>query len=109
MKQYTLQVIEIIKSIPDGYVMTYGQIAELAGNPRGARQVVRILHSLSGKYELPWHRVVNAKGEIAVNDEEARHMQRFYLEQEGAVFDENGRVELERCRYIPGFKINTRA
>ena len=46
--------------------MTYGQIATLAGSPRGARQVVRVLHTLSEKYKLPWHRVINSKGEISI-------------------------------------------
>jgi len=98
---FTLQVVEIIRGIPEGYVMTYGQIAAHAGSPRGARQVVRILHSLGAKYELPWHRVVNAKGEIALADEESKYMQRIYLENEGVVFDSNGRIDLERARYIP--------
>jgi methylated-DNA-protein-cysteine methyltransferase-like protein len=98
---FTQQVVKIIKEIPEGYVMTYGQIAAEAGSPRGARQVVRILHSLGEKYDLPWHRVVNAQGEIALMDEESRYMQRHYLENEGVVFDRNGRIDLERSRYIP--------
>lgn len=64
MTPFTEEVIRIIKHIPRGKVMTYGQIAGEAGSPRGARQVVRILHSMSEKYELPWHRVMNAKGEL---------------------------------------------
>lgn len=80
--------------------MTYGQIAAQAGSPRGARQVVRILHSLSAVHSLPWHRVVNAKGEIALQEEEARFMQSFYLNNEGVETDEAGRVNLERYRYI---------
>jgi methylated-DNA-protein-cysteine methyltransferase-like protein len=101
MKPFTLQVVGIIKSIPEGYVMTYGQIAELAGSPRGARQVVRILHALTQTYELPWHRVINAKGEIAIKDDEARFVQKYDLQKEGVVVDDNGCVELERFRFIP--------
>ena len=44
---FTERAVAIIKQIPEGKVMTYGQIADLAGSPRGARQVVRILHSMS--------------------------------------------------------------
>lgn len=44
---FTERAVAIIKQIPEGKVMTYGQIAGLAGSPRGARQVVRILHSMS--------------------------------------------------------------
>jgi len=101
MTPFTQEVVEIIKSIPEGYVMTYGQIAAHAGSPRGARQVVRILHSLGEKFDLPWHRVVNAQGEIALMDDESRHMQRHYLENEGVVFDHNGRINLKLARYIP--------
>ncbi|WP_199618227.1 MGMT family protein [Paenibacillus alkalitolerans] len=101
MQPYTQRVVEIIKSIPEGQVMTYGQIAELAGSRRGARQVVRILHSLSAAYGLPWHRVVNAKGEIVIKDEESRYVQQLYLQREGVTFAGNGRVDLESCRYIP--------
>ena len=101
MEPFTLRVIEIIKGIPEGSVMTYGQIAKEAGSPRGARQVVRILHSSSGAHKLPWHRVVNAKGEIAIQNEESRFLQVMYLEQEGVSVDENGRIELERFRFVP--------
>ncbi|WP_409343587.1 MGMT family protein [Paenibacillus sp. MBLB4367] len=100
MEPFTLRVIEVIKSIPEGYVMTYGQIARQAGSPRAARQVVRILHALSGIHKLPWHRVVNAKGEIAIQNEESRFLQMMYLEQEGVTVV-NGRVELESFRFAP--------
>ncbi|WP_027091368.1 MGMT family protein [Cohnella thermotolerans] len=101
MQPFTSKVVDIVKSIPEGRVMTYGQIAACAGSPRGARQVVRILHSLSGKHRLPWHRVVNAKGEIALTDGESRYMQEHYLRQEGVETDGQGRLDLERYRYWP--------
>jgi methylated-DNA-protein-cysteine methyltransferase-like protein len=101
MTPFTKQVVDTIRGIPEGYVMTYGQIAAYAGSPRGARQVVRILHSLGAKYDLPWHRVVNAKGEIAFEEGESRYMQQHYLEKEGVVFDSNGRIDLEKARYVP--------
>ncbi|MDP4172315.1 MAG: MGMT family protein, partial [Bacillota bacterium] len=59
MERFTERAMEIIKQIPAGKVMTYGQVARVAGSPRAARQVVRILHSMSEKYSLPWHRVLN--------------------------------------------------
>lgn len=101
MKPFTSRVIEIIKSIPVGYVMTYGQIAELAGSARGARQVVRILHTMSTPYDLPWHRVVNAKGEVAIKDDESRFQQIVYLRDEGVISDENGLIDLDKYRYRP--------
>ena len=70
MTEFTEEVLAIIKSIPKGKVMTYGQIAACAGNPWGARQISRILSSMSKKYDLPWHRVINSKGEISLKGEE---------------------------------------
>ncbi|EOR24029.1 methylated-DNA--protein-cysteine methyltransferase [Niallia nealsonii AAU1] len=61
MRPFTKKVVEIIADIPEGKVMTYGQIAAIAGSPRGARQVVRILHTLSEKYQLPWQRYLIVK------------------------------------------------
>ena len=85
MNPFTERVINIIKSIPIGKVMSYGQIAKVAGSPRGARQVVRILHSMSEKYKLPWHRVINAKGEIVMEDEESAYSQRAIVRSRGSV------------------------
>lgn len=94
MQPFTMSVIEQIKAIPSGKVMTYGGVAAAAGSPRAARQVVRILHSMSGKYQLPWHRVVNAKGEIALLDDEARFLQQSMLEDEGVAVSRDGRIDL---------------
>lgn len=101
MQPFTKKVIEIIKAIPEGKVMTYGQIAEAAGSPRGARQVVRILHAMSKPYDLPWHRVVNIRGEIALQEEEARWSQEAALESEGVEVDAQGRIDLGRYRHVP--------
>lgn len=101
MQPFTLRVIEVIKSIPEGSIMTYGQIAEQAGSRRAARQVVRILHSLSDIHNLPWHRVVNAKGNIAIPDEESRYMQIVFLQGEGVEVSEDGRVDVDKYRYLP--------
>lgn len=101
MEAFTLQVIEIIKSIPKGRVMTYGQIAAAAGSPRAARQVVRVLHSLSDKYKLPWHRVVNSKGQIAIKDYEGHELQRMILLSEGVNVSEEGNIDLNNYRFYP--------
>ena len=82
MTKFTEEVLEIIKMIPHGKVMTYGQIAAYAGNPRGARQVSRILHSMSSAYNLPWHRVINSKGSISLTGE-AGFTQGSMLSSEG--------------------------
>lgn len=102
MTPFTERVVRIIQSIPEGSVMTYGGIARAAGSPRAARQVVRILHSMSRKYKLPWHRVINAKGMISLTEDESASLQRLYLEGEGIEFDGRGAVDLERFQHVPG-------
>ncbi|MBP2239796.1 methylated-DNA-protein-cysteine methyltransferase-like protein [Cytobacillus eiseniae] len=104
MKSFTERAVEVIKSIPAGKVMTYGQIARLAGSPRGARQVVRILHSMSEKYHLPWHRVINSKGEIGLKDDELYSIQKLSLESEGVEIQMDGRIVLQRFQYFPDEK-----
>jgi methylated-DNA-protein-cysteine methyltransferase-like protein len=89
MERFSARVISLIAQIPPGKVMTYGQIAAVAGNPRGARQVSRILHSCSEKYSLPWHRVINARFQVSLPGEE----QTARLQAEGLIFDGRGRVD----------------
>ncbi|WP_313799342.1 MGMT family protein [Cytobacillus sp.] len=101
MENFTEKAVAIIKNIPPGKVMTYGQIAKLAGSPRGARQVVRILHSMSKKHQLPWHRVVNIKGEIGLKDDEYFSIQKLSLKSEGVEFSNNGRIDLSRFLFSP--------
>lgn len=93
---FTERVIRLIQGIPAGKVMTYGQVARAAGSPRAARQVVRILHSMSEKYNLPWHRVINSKGEIGFKDEEMYLTQKSMLETEGVEFLNAHTVSLEK-------------
>lgn len=101
MMKFTDEVVRIIKSIPKGNVMTYGQIAKLAGSPRGARQVVRVLHSMSKKHQLPWHRVINAKGDIGFKDEEMFAVQKLSLESEGIAVSPEGKINLTVYQYWP--------
>lgn len=98
MTPFTEAVIQVIRQIPKGKVMSYGQVAELAGNRRGARQVVRVLHTMSRKEGLPWHRVVNAKGEIRLPHGQGFEEQVAYLEAEGVQVSCAGRVDLSRYR-----------
>lgn len=96
MTSFTEKVVRIIQSIPPGKVMTYGQVASAAGSPRAARQVVRILHSMSDKYNLPWHRVINSKGEIGFQDEEMFFTQKMLLQSEGIEFEYERKISLNR-------------
>ena len=96
VSEFTANVVMIIGSIPRGKVLPYGRIALLAGKPRGARQVVRVLYSRGKKHDLPWHRVVNSRGGISIRDPVWAKEQRFRLEAEGVVFSDDGRIDMDR-------------
>lgn len=96
------QIYQLVALIPTGKVATYGQIARLAGMPRHARQVGYALAALNAEDNLPWHRVVNAKGEISQRSLPGyADLQRMLLEDEGVVFDEFNRISLTRYQWRP--------
>lgn len=96
MEEFSRQVMAVLRRIPEGRVSTYGAVAAMAGNPRGARQVVRILHSSSTKEHLPWHRVINASGRISLPRGGGYELQRALLIDEGIVFSIGDRIDLKR-------------
>ena len=88
-------IYSIVEEIPEGFVATYGQIAELAGYNRNSRMVGRAL-KFAGLYgDFPCHRVVNSVGRLVVGWKE----QRLLLEVEGIIFKENGNVDLKKCQW----------
>jgi len=101
MDPFTRQIIDVIAAIPEGRVTSYGRVAALAGNPRGARQVSRILHAMSQTYDLPWHRVVNASGKISLPRGRGYELQKALLESEGVFLSQAGRINLDRYLWIP--------
>lgn len=87
------RILMIVRQIPSGCVATYGQIARLAGIPRHARQVGQVLGSLPSGSAVPWHRVINANGQISSRCNPAcEQFQREQLEKEGVEFQGN-RIE----------------
>jgi methylated-DNA-protein-cysteine methyltransferase-like protein len=93
-------VYRIVHMIPSGYVATYGQIATYLGNPRAARTVGWALHSMPGGEDIPWHRVINSRGQISPSPGGHREaQQRAMLEDEGIIFDETGRIDLRRYQW----------
>ncbi len=95
-------IYAVVQRIPQGRVVTYGQIAALAGLGGQARQVGYALHALPQGSDVPWQRVINAKGEVSPRATAGRdHYQRHLLEEEGIEFDLNGRVDLELYRWEP--------
>lgn len=101
LPSFTDRARAIISSIPHGYVATYGQIAAMAGNRRAARQVVRVLHTCSQSHNLPWHRVVNREGRIALRAGSGFHEQQRLLAAEGIAVDESGVIDLEIFLWRP--------
>ena len=94
--EFTNNVIRIIKNIPKGKVLTYGFISKLAGNPRAARQVSWLLHSSTKKYNLPWHRVINSKGVLALKSTEDKEYQKNLLEMEGIIVSDMYKIDLKK-------------
>jgi methylated-DNA-protein-cysteine methyltransferase related protein len=95
-------ICAVIRRIPRGWVATYGQVAAMAGMPRRARLVGRVLQRLDPATKIPWHRVVNAKGEVSysLSRNGGDIVQRRLLEKEGIKFDDKNRLDLERCRWL---------
>ena len=90
------KIQRIISRVPRGRVATYGQVAELAGYPGAARQVVWALRSGSG---LPWHRIIGSGGKISLTGESGFE-QRMRLQSEGVVF-KGLRVDMQTCAWRP--------
>jgi methylated-DNA-protein-cysteine methyltransferase-like protein len=82
-------------------VATYGQVAKAAGLPGHARQVGYAMAALPDGSDVPWHRVLNARGEVSRRSggRAFEHIQRALLEAEGVTFDAHGRVDLSRFRW----------
>lgn len=94
------RIYAVVKRIPRGRVATYGQVATLAGLDGHARQVGYALHDLPPQSNVPWHRVINARGEISPRSAGDSHeLQRMLLEAEGVDFSLDGRVELKKYRW----------
>ena len=95
-------ICAVIRRIPKGWVVTYGQVAAMAGLPRRARLVGSVLQNLDPASDIPWHRVVNAKGEVSysLSRNGGDALQQRLLEKEGVEFDERNRFNLERFRWV---------
>ena len=98
--KYRERVYAIVRRIPSGRVMTYGQIAELLGEGYTPRTVGFVMHSSPDG--TPWHRVINAQGATSTGRLVLPHdKQQRLLEQEGLVFNDKGRCDLQQFLFIP--------
>ena len=116
------RIARIIADVPRGRVATYGQIASLAGNPRAARAVVWVLRRNPSKrddtgsegsepeadesvsqspHHLPWHRIINSQGRIALPRGGGFELQRALLLDEGVSVTAAGRIDLDRWLWRP--------
>lgn len=92
-------VWQVVKGIPRGHVLTYGEVARLAGMSRAARRVSQAMRRAPSSMKLPWHRVINAQGGISIpRDSPGHQRQKELLEGEGVVFL-NGKIDLQRFGY----------
>jgi methylated-DNA-protein-cysteine methyltransferase-like protein len=97
---YRERVYEIVRRIPRGRVMTYGQMAEILGEGYTPRTVGFVMHASGDK--TPWHRVINAQGACSTGKVVLPHdKQQRMLEAEGVTFNERGRCDLEKYLWIP--------
>ena len=92
-------VWQVVAGIPRGHVLTYGDVARLAGMSRAARRVSMAMRRAPRGMKLPWHRVINAQGKISFPaDSSGYQRQHQLLEQEGIVFLD-GKINLDRFGY----------
>jgi methylated-DNA-protein-cysteine methyltransferase-like protein len=95
------RIYETVRDIPSGNVASYGQVAEIAGIPRGARQVGWALRQLSRGDDVPWHRVITASGRIAFEAGSARFEKQQALLAQEDVTVTAGRVDMAKYRWRP--------
>jgi methylated-DNA-protein-cysteine methyltransferase-like protein len=94
------RIYAVVRRVPRGRVATYGQIAALAGLPGRARQVGYAMYALASGSTVPWHRVINARGTVSRRAVPGAEItQRMLLENERVVFDQAGRIDLERYQW----------
>jgi len=105
MKTATEQRIEriwaTVRDIPEGSVASYGQVADIAGIPRGARQVGYALRHLPRGHDVPWHRVIQASGRIAFPPGSTAHRRQRKLLQQEDVPVLGGRIDMKKYRWQP--------
>lgn len=96
------RVYEVVRQVPGGRVVTYGQVALICGAPAAARATGYALHHLPPDSGVPWWRVINASGGVSLRGRGPQaDLQRQLLEREGVVFSLGGKVDLRTFRWWP--------
>ena len=105
LRQLFRAVKAVIRTIPRGHVATYGQVAELAGIPGGARIAAAALKTSKPGDQLPWQRVIGKagklRGRIAIHDPVGAAIQRQLLAEEGVIIGDTGLVALDVFGWLP--------
>ena len=111
LRELYRRIYKVIRKIPRGQVATYGQVAELAGIPGGARISASALKMSQPKDQLPWQRVIGKagrlRGRIAIHDPVGAAVQRQLLEDEGITVGETGLVALDAYGWLPAARRGT--
>jgi methylated-DNA-protein-cysteine methyltransferase related protein len=102
MSSYTA-IYDVVRQIPYGCVATYGQVAQIAQLPGRARLVGYALFKVASDSDIPWHRVINAKGEVSESPVRygSDYLQRVLLEEESVQFNSQGKVSLRKYLWQP--------
>lgn len=100
-EERTRRIAETIADIPFGRVASYGQVAEIAGVPRGARQVGYVLRNLPEDHGLPWYRVITASGRIAFPEGSRGFREQVRRLGEEHVAVKKGKVDIATYRWQP--------
>lgn len=103
MTPFEKSVLDIVRKIPKGKVMSYGQIAKYLGAPKASREVGWAMHNLGGNLDFPWWRVLNSKGTITIKEnwDSGPETQQHLLEAEGIEFSSDRQLDMIRYQYHP--------
>ncbi len=93
-ESFFARVYALVRRVPRGRVVTYGQVARALGMPRGARTVGWAMRACPSN--VPWHRVVNARGEISLRPTTGYAEQRTRLKEEGVRLNRQGKIPLDK-------------
>ncbi len=97
----TQRILNTIRDIPEGCVASYGQIAEIAGLVRGARQVGYALRALPDGHEVPWHRVITTSGRIAFEKGSPQFKEQHERLMVEGISVSSGRIDMLKFRWQP--------
>lgn len=102
MLTFKERVIDYVKKIPKGKVVSYGQVASFVGSPRAARQVGQVLKNMDlNNSQIPWWRVINSKGEISIKGNwiVGKNTQKDLLLKDGVEVSNNCIIDIEKYRW----------